>query len=161
MKTNNYLFPACFKKIGWIISLPLAAVLTYYLIGFLGDDTSPSETWNFFDNMFTDPSWRAFDLIAEGNIFLSICMVLLVAGLLFIAFSKEKTEDEYIAKMRGDSLIWAVIVNSILLAAAFLCVYGGNFLYVLFFNLYTLLVLFIVKFNIALYRFRKSDDNEE
>lgn len=161
MKTNNYLFPAYFKKIGWIISLPLAAILFYYLIGSPWDSTNESITWNFFDGMFNDASWRVLNIVLGGKMVLSMCMVLLVVGLLFIAFSKEKMEDEYITKMRGDSLVWAVIVNSILLIFVFFFVYGDIFLYVLFFNLYALLILFIIKFNITLYRFRKSNNYEE
>lgn len=159
MKTNNFLFPACFRKIGWIMSLPLAAILTFYLLGFF-DYMKPSATWNFFDGMFNNPSWRLLDLIA-GKLILSVCMILLTVGLLFIAFSKEKIEDEYIAKLRGDSLIWAVIVNSILLVVTFLFVYGEGFLFVMFLNLYALLILFIIKYNIALNNFKKSNDYEE
>jgi ABC-type Fe3+-siderophore transport system permease subunit len=159
MKTNNFLFPACFRKIGWIISLPFAAILVYYLA--VGFPTHGGEAYNFFKEMFDTPDWRIFGIIAGERRFLSVCMVLLVAGLLFIAFSREKMEDEYIAKMRNDSLIWSVIVNSILLLAVFLLVYGGSFLYVVFCNLYTQLILFIIKYNIALYRFRKSGDYEE
>ncbi len=159
MKTNNFLFPAYFRKIGWIISLPLASILMFYLLGFF-DYTNQSATWNFFDGMFDDPSWRLLDLVA-GKLILSFCMILLTIGLLFIAFSKEKIEDEYIAKLRGDSLIWAAIVNSILLVVAFLFVYGESFLFVMFLNLYALLILFIIKYNITLINFKKSNDNEE
>ena len=159
MKTNNFLFPAYFRKIGWIISLPLAAILFIYLLGVF-DFSKPSTTWNFFHGMFNTPSWRVFGIMA-GKSILSVCMVLLVVGLLFIAFSKEKIEDEYIAKLRGDSLVWSVIVNSLLLGIAFLFVYGGGFLFVLFLNLYLLLILFIIKYNVALHNFKKSNDYEE
>ncbi|NDW18302.1 hypothetical protein D0T53_07045 [Dysgonomonas sp. 216] len=159
MKTNNFLLPACFRKIGWIISLPLAAILIFYLLGYF-DYSEASTTWNFFDGMFNNSSGRVLNLIA-GKLILSVCMILLVIGLLFIAFSKEKIEDEYIAKLRGDSLIWSVIVNSVLLIVTFLFVYGDGFIFVLFLNLYALLILFIIKYNIALRNFKKSNDYEE
>jgi hypothetical protein len=160
MKTNSFLLPACFRKIGWIMSLPLVAILTFYLLGFMGY-TKASTTWNFFEEMFTTSSWRLFGILAGGKIILAICMMLLVVGLLFIAFSKEKMEDEYIAKLRGDSLIWSVIVNSILLLLSFLLVYGEGFLFVLFLNLYLLLILFIIKYNVALCNFKKNNNYEE
>lgn len=159
MKTNNFLLPAYFRKIGWIISLPLVAILTFYLLGYF-DYSEASTTWNFFDGMFNDSSGRVLNLIA-GKLILSACMILLVIGLLFIAFSKEKIEDEYIAKLRGDSLIWSVIVNSVLLIVTFLFVYGDGFIFVLFLNLYALLILFIIKYNMALRNFKKSNDYEE
>jgi hypothetical protein len=142
------------------MSLPLAAILTFYLLGFF-DYIKTSTTWSFFEKMFTTPSWHLLDIITGGQIILAVCMVLLVVGLLFIAFSKEKIEDEYIAKLRGDSLIWSVIVNSMLLVISFLFVYGDSFLFVLFLNLYVLPVLFIIKYNIALCIFKKSDNYEE
>ena len=41
--------------------------------------------------------------------------ILLIIGLLLIAFSKEKDEDERISRVRLESLLWATLVNSILL----------------------------------------------
>ena len=95
------------------------------------------------------------------NRWATIGMVLLMAGLLFVAFSKEKTEDEYVMKLRGDSLIWAVFANSILMITLSVTVYGGWFLYVSFFNLYTVLILFIIKFNISMSSVRKETGRAE
>lgn len=88
-------------------------------------------------------------------------MLLLMAGLLFVAFSKEKIEDEYITKVRGDSLIWAVIANAVLMAVLALAVYEVMYIVVLSFNLYTVLILFIIKFNIAMSRVRKEACHEK
>jgi len=156
MKTNNFLFPPFFRIIGWIISIPCAGVLFCYLFSKPWDAVPPAP-FRFFREKWSN----VLDIFGGGAIFASICMVLLMIGLILIAFSKEKTEDEFITKLRGDSLIWAVIANTVLMALLSMLVYGGWFLYVSFFNLYSVLILFIIKYNIALYSFKKSNDYEE
>lgn len=154
MKTNYYLFPSYYKKIGWIVSLPSAIILLTYLIDTPWD---AGKSFRFFGEAY----WKVLGVLTGEPLYVAAFMVILILGLLFIAFSKQKMEDEYITKMRGDSLIWAVIVNSLLLIVSFIVVYDGWFLYVCFFNLYTLLVLYIIKFNVALYRFQKMSNHEE
>ncbi len=156
MKTNRYLLPTYFKVIGWLISVPSALVLLIYLFS-KPWDAAPPQPFQFFNKAWS----KILDIFYGSAIFASVCMVLLMIGLLFIAFSKEKIEDECIAKLRGDSLIWAVIANAILLIISTVLIYDGWFLYVSFFNLYTLLVLFIIKFRLALNHFKKIEYNEE
>jgi len=146
MKTNRYLLPRYFKVIGWIISVPSALVSLIYLF-----------TGQVINGVFSKSHTE--DVV--NSIIITICLVLLMLGLLFIAFSKEKMEDEYITKVRGDSLIWAVIANAIFMIILSSTVYGIGFLYVSFFNLYTVLVLFIIKFNLALSNLKKQSGNEE
>ena len=154
MKTNRYLLPTYFKIIGWLVSVPTALALLIYLF---------NQTWseNFVNEFFNTLWGRESNSLNSNSIITTICLVMLMAGLLFIAFSKEKIEDEYIAKLRGDSLIWAVIANAVLIIILSATVYGVWFIYVSFFNLYTVLILFIIKFNLALHCFKKQSGNEE
>lgn len=155
MKTNRYLLPNYFGRIGWILSLPSAVVLLVYLFG---------KPWDAIpaDSFFKLEIWhKVLNVFGGDSILAAICMVLLSVGLLFVAFSREKIEDEYITKLRGDSLIWAVVANTILMAVLYVLVYGGWFLYVSLFNLYMVLVLFIIKFRVTLNRFKKESCNEE
>lgn len=155
MKTNRYLLPNYFGSIGWILSVPSAVVLLVYLFGKPWDAIPP-------DFFFKLEIWHKVLTVFSGDsILAAICMVLLSVGLLFVAFSREKIEDEYITKLRGDSLIWAVVANTILMAVLSVLVYGGWFLYVSLFNLYMVLVLFIIKFRVTLNRFKKESCNEE
>lgn len=156
MKTNRFLLPTSFKAIGWLISIPTALILLIYLFSNPWD-AAPPQPFRFFSEAWS----KVLDIFSGDTIIVSICMVLLMVGLLFIAFSKEKIEDEYILKLRGDSLIWAVIANAFLLIIASILIYGGWFLYVSFLNLYTLLVLFIIKFKFALNHLKKITYDEE
>ena len=80
---------------------------------------------------------------------------------MFVGFSKEKREDEFIAKLRLSSLLWAVWVNYVLLLFAFLFVYGTSFLTVMIYNMFTVLIIFIVRFNYILYKNAKSVSDEK
>jgi hypothetical protein len=78
-----------------------------------------------------------------------------------MAFSKEKVEDEYIAKIRLDSLAWAVYFNQGLLFLSLFFVYGMSFLWVMIFNLFTLTWFFIARFNWLKTKINKSRKDEE
>ena len=73
----------------------------------------------------------------------------------------EDNEDEFIEKLRMTSLLWAVFVNYILLLVSFLFIYGTAFLNVMIYNMFTVLIIFIARFNYILYQNRKSVEYEE
>lgn len=155
---NSYLFPSYFKKIGWII-LPFFLALSVYVL-------------------FTDQRWelnvKLFALFADkaengshwfqvvtGNILDELAITGMTVALLFIAFAREREEDEYISRLRVESLVWAMILNYIILVVVSWLVYGFPFLTVMAINMFTVLILFVVKFNIALYKFKRMSGNEE
>lgn len=74
----------------------------------------------------------------------------IIAGLLLIAFSREKTEDEYIAKIRLESLQWAVLINYILLIISTWLVHGFAYIDVMMYNMLTVLIIFIIRFHLVL-----------
>ena len=82
-------------------------------------------------------------------------------ALLFVGFSREKDEDECIAKLRMESLVWAILMNYLLVTLATLFIYGGAYLYVAFISMFTVLILFIIKYNWVVYHFRKTGMGDE
>jgi hypothetical protein len=97
----------------------------------------------FIDNMFGDDKFFGKQ---NNNLLDEIIGVLLIISLLFIAFSKEKIEDEFISKIRLESLVWAVYVNYIILIFSFVMFYDFAFMYVMIFNMYTILLFFIIRY---------------
>ncbi len=77
---------------------------------------------------------------------------LFIIGGLLVGFSREKKEDEFIANLRLTSLLWAVWVSYILLLLAFLFIYGAVFFSVMVYNMFTVLIIFIIRFNFLLYK---------
>ena len=86
------------------------------------------------------------------------CLTGIITGLLLIAFSREKHEDEFISRIRLESLQWAVLINYLLLIVSAFLVYGFSFMDVMMYNMLTVLIIFIVRFHLVLYRNKVSAD---
>jgi len=69
-----------------------------------------------------------------------------IVGLIFIAFSKVKFEDEYVSKIRLESLQWAIYLNFGLLIIATIFIHGLAYYNVTVYNMFTPLIIFIVRF---------------
>lgn len=147
MKTN-YLFPVVFRKIGWIMLVPFFVLGVVYLC----------------NDGLSFPGSKVFSLIPFGIVDNSdwgdeFIVLGLTVSLLFIALSRERDEDECIAEIRMHSLVWAIIVNYALLIIATFLIYDIAYLYFMDINIFTVLFLFIVKYNIALYKFRRINND--
>lgn len=156
MKTN-YLFPYQFKKIGWIILIPVSILGILWLI--FDSDQNLLKTKVFA--IMSDYSETDFFEIIENDISDEIIAILLIVSSVFIVFSKEKKEDEYTRKIRLDSLVWAIYVNYIILLLSMILVYDFPFFWVLVFNMFTILIFFIIRFNWALYKSKNQIQDEE
>lgn len=80
-----------------------------------------------------------------------IQLLLILSGLILLAFSKETVEDEHIVQLRSDSLQWAVYVNYVAFAVIIFAAYGLSFLVATMYNVLTLLVFFIIRFRWKIY----------
>jgi hypothetical protein len=80
----------------------------------------------------------------------------IIVGLLFIAFAKEKHEDEFINKLRLESLQWALLFNYALLLIATWLVHGFGYIDVMMYNMLTILLFFIIRFHVVLFRNRST-----
>ena len=156
---NNVLLPNRFKRIGWFVLIPA----TIFGILIIANDYEAS--WLkakvfalFYDELLGET--RNFNFI-KTNITITLAGTLFIIGALLVCFSKEKQEDEFIAAVRLNALLWAVAVNYILLLLAFIFVYGGSFLTVMIYNMFTVLIIFIARFHYILYRNAKPLSNEK
>jgi len=158
MKTN-YLFPNKYKKIGWLVFIPsliigLITLILEYEPSFL-DFNVPAI---FIDELGGD---KSFFGMVNNNILNELFGVLLIISSLLVAFSKEQLEDEYISKIRLESLVWAVYVNYGILLFSFIFLFDFSFLWIMIFNMFTVLLFFIIKFNLQIFKLKKSVDNEK
>ena len=148
---KNYLFPHQFRIVGWVLAI--VAVVGYLWLPEI-HFKMPSL---YFDTFFDNENESGFFRMARTNS-LSIAMILLTIGLLFIGFSKEKVEDEFVQYLRAQSLIWATYVTATLFIATTLLIYGIAYIYVPFLVFYVFLILFIIKFRIEVHRFNKGGE---
>lgn len=140
MKANN-LLPFKVKRLGWIILVPaliLGIMVMYFEFEIPG-----------FEVMI--PYQGIFDSgMNENNLTDELVSIIAIISLALIAFSEEKEEDEWVSKIRLESLQWSVYANYILLILAILSIYEMHFFEALVYNIYTIPILFILRFNYVL-----------
>jgi len=164
---NKYLLlPHRFKAIGWCILIP-ATMAGVYLIA-----KSFEVTWlrttvfsffghdGFVHNGNSLTGNHNFSFITV-DVTLSLVGFLFIMGGLMVSFSKEKTEDEFISNLRLSSLLWSVWVNYVLLLIAFVFIWNFDFLSVMVYNMFTILIIFIIRFNFILYKNSKMATDEK
>jgi hypothetical protein len=156
--TNKLLLPNKYKAIGWYILVP-ATILG---IAILSEWESFEIQTNVFALFYEElMGKRASFSVIHTNIIPTAVGILFLVGALLVSFSKEKKEDEFIARLRQSSLLWAVLVNYSLLLLSFVFIYGVAFLNVMLYNMFTILIIFILRFNYILYRSSKEMPNEK
>jgi hypothetical protein len=157
MKTN-YLLPNKYKLLGWILfSLGIAFGL-YFILGDFETEPLKIKVLSIFHNLNGGPKEFKYFEVIENGIAFEITLLAIIIGGLIIGFSKEKTEDEFISKLRNESLVWAIVFNYLILILGVIFVYDFTFLDVLLFNMFTPLIFFIIRFNFLKH---KSISDEE
>lgn len=139
----------------------IPATILGVILSFTNFETFPIKARVFA--IFNDEVFGETQLfsITEVNITNTIVGILFIVGAIFVGFSKEKSEDEFIAKLRLSSLLWAVWLNYILLLFAVLFIYGMAFFTVMVYNMFTVLLIFIFRFNYILYKNTKIVSDEK
>ena len=140
MKTR-FLLPYKAKQIGLVLLIPclLIGIMTMHF-DFQIDSFEIKVPYGGFLN--NGPT--------ANNLTDELASVLLIACLVLIAFAEEKVEDEWVTKIRLESLQWAVYINYGLLILAILLVYNELFFEALVYNMFTILIIFILRFNYVL-----------
>ena len=156
---TKLLLPNKYKVIGWFILIP--ATILGIIVCFNGFNLDWIHARVFAianEGMLGHSTYMA---VADTNITNTVIGSLFITGAMLVGFSKEKNEDEFIAEVRLSSLLWAVWVSYVLLLIAFLFVYGTSFLDVMVYNMFTVLIIFIARFNYVLYKNAKSTPDEK
>ncbi|MBL7804405.1 MAG: hypothetical protein JNL02_11760 [Saprospiraceae bacterium] len=149
MKTLR-LLPTVWKPVGFVLALAGAVLGTLTVFG---NFEIPGFGFNLRkEDEFLVPRFENFTQ--------ELALTLLLVGLLAMAFSRVKHEDERVQLIRLEAFQWSVLVQfSVLLAANWL-LYGGNFFYAMLFNLFTPLIVFLLRFHYVLYRSNKEIADE-
>jgi hypothetical protein len=153
---TRFLLPNKCKLIGWSLLFP-SSILGLYVI-------FREFKFNFLEfRVFTISSggtapWDSSNLFRfeEENLTGTLIGILFLLGALMVAFSREKNEDEFISRKRLESLLWATIINYLILIFCFMFFYEFGFMYVMIFNMFTIIVLFILRFNYVIYKSSNS-----
>ena len=95
---------------------------------------------------------------SSNNLTDEIALTFTVIGLMLIAFSREKQEDEFIQKIRLESLQWAVLVSYLLLLLCTWFIYDSDFIIAMVANLLTVLIIFNLRFHWILMRTSRKNE---
>ena len=136
-------------------------------MSFLGDGPTGTLVFEvpiFFDSNFAEEGksvdfawvhWEKNDLTNE------LLLTLMLIGVWMVAFARIKGEDEFSRQLRLESMVSAVIWNSILLLVLNFMIYDGLFLYVMISQLFSFLLIFSVIFALKVNKLRKGLSHEE
>ena len=91
----------------------------------------------------------------------NIAIIGTVAGAILATCSREEIEDEMVRQVRFNSLLVALYVNYAVLIVCSLFVYGLDFLSVMIYNMFTILLIFMVVFRYRMWRLNKEAKDEE
>lgn len=153
---KNYLFPNSFKIVGLMLTIIALLAAIVYAIWFNECRIKmPSIYYDGVFELFHSNETKGFFVIATCSP-LSIILPILTIGLIFLGFSKEKVEDEFVKSVREQSLVWATYNSAILFIIFTLTIYGSTYLYVIYSIFFIFLILFIIKFRIELHKANKE-----
>lgn len=157
---TRYLLPNYLKKIGWILFVPSLLVGSYlWLSGHEFDNALVTNVFAIWtDDIFVKDYFFSF---IENGVLDEILTTCIITGGLFVGFSKEKDEDEFIAQLRTESLIWATYVNAIIFLLATLFVYGIPYFTIMVFNSFTMIIFFVIRFQFLIYKSKRALSHEE
>ena len=131
MKTP--LFPHSFQRIGWVV-FAIGIALGVYAIT------------KGFDGSYTLNNLTIISIIVGG--ILATC-------------SLEKIEDELTQQLRLSSLLVALYINYVALVVCALALYDLDFLNVMIYNMFTILLIFMVVFRYKIWRMKKGEEDEQ
>lgn len=151
---NNYLLPHKFKLIGLILLAPTLVLAAMFLFNDFEFEFLELPVFSIANT----PLFGDADLFVtlSNNITNELIAVLSIVSLLFIAFSKQKNEDELVNAIRLKSLVMATYINYFILLFCVIFFYELAFLWVMLLNMFTILIFFIVYFNLRMFQLNRK-----
>lgn len=155
------LLPRYFRWIGVVVFL-LGCFYNFY--GYLFDESDLTrfsiETFVFYHDtpMAEGVVWFGLSQVDFGLTFL---LTMYLVGLTFIAFAKNKAEDEMINSIRLYSWSWAIIIIILFSFISTLFVYGMAYLSFVFLYVQLLLLIYIFIFWINIWKMNRRGAHEE
>jgi hypothetical protein len=141
---SHFLFPYWCRYLGW------GLVLAHVPLSMIG-------RMNGMINPLDNPS-SSTGLFTGEHLFFMCTTLLMTLGLFFVAFAREKIEDEQIWQIRLDSLRWAIYVNYLILILSLVFINDTG--HILELNLWVPLLFFIIRFRWVIFRLNRSLSRE-
>ena len=155
---QNYLLPHGFKRVGLIMLVPFLAACIWLLCGPCEGDWFLVDVPALFTlDIASTSEWFGMTVTDPVN---EICMLGLLASLVFLALSKERDEDEMTAVVRMQSFVWSFWCTAVLMLVAILFVYDLAFMYFAFASVFVCFIMYICKFNYEMIKIRRTENEK-
>ena len=145
----SYLFSNKFKKTSGVVFYLSILVGLFLLLTDRIQDIFVVNVFSIFSYEWIGSERTGFGWIENGLGDEIFTLLIIVSGLIN-SFSKEKIEDELISRIRLESLSLSVFISFGLIIISTFLVFDINYMYVLVFNLFLIILLFnlILKFRL-------------
>ena len=145
----SYLFSNKFKKTSGVVFYLSILVGLFLLLTDRIQDIFVVNVFSIFSYEWFGSEQTGFGWIENGLGDEIFTLLIIVSGLIN-SFSKEKIEDELISRIRLESLSLSVFISFGLIIISTFLVFNINYMYVLVFNLFLIILLFnlILKFRL-------------
>lgn len=80
------------------------------------------------------------------NLIDEIAATLLIVGLMMVSFSRERTEDEFVAHIRLQSLLWSFVIYYVVILISVWLFYDDKFWTVMIYHLFMPLLFYVLLF---------------
>ena len=91
----------------------------------------------------------------------NIAIIGISIGAILSTCSREKVEDEMIQQIRLNSLLIALYINYAILIVCSLTIYDLDFLNVMLYNMFTILLIFMAVYHWKIWRAKKGVEDEQ
>jgi FlaA1/EpsC-like NDP-sugar epimerase len=158
IKSNDkFLLPGKLRFVGYLLLIPAAALgIIRFRYGIKPEFFEFHELAVYSVYLET----KTFEII-QNNFIDETVGITLLFSLFFIAFSKEKTENEFVMTLRLKSFFIAAYSNIIFLLFSFLFIYGIGFIKILIINIYFFFIAYILVFRYFYFIKYKNEITEE
>jgi len=142
MQLSKILFPRYFRYIGIVLTI---AGTVFSIIRF-GYGIKPAFLESKVFVIYAAYLQTSEFKVITNNISEEICGITLLLGLIFLAFSRFKTETDELWRLRTKAFIYSIYTHTALLLFCLLFIYGWGFLMVMTANIFAYLLVYNVWF---------------
>ena len=151
----SYLFSNKFKKTSGVVFYLSILVGLFLLLTDRIQDLFVVNVFSIFSYEWFGSEPKGFGWIENGLGDEIFTLLIIVSGLIN-SFSKEKIEDELISRIRLESLSLSLFISYGLIIISTFLVFNINYMYVLVFNLFLIILLFNLIFKFRLFKHYNS-----
>lgn len=144
MKVLSYLLPRSFRVLGYLFTFAgmILGIMRYYFG--IKPDLFDQKVFALYSVYLKTKTLK----IESNQLIEEIAGLLLIVGLVMIAFAREKNENDQVNLIRLKSFFISIYLNTLFLIVSLFFTFGLAFIYMMILNLASQLLIYIIVFRI-------------